>query len=36
VIAFLSANHIHPDIAIVSFVLAPQDDGHLARHAATG
>jgi uncharacterized protein YbcI len=23
VIAFLSANHIHPDIAIVSFVLAP-------------
>ena len=28
VIAFLSANHIDPDIAIESFVLAPQDDGH--------
>jgi uncharacterized protein YbcI len=27
VIAFLSANHIDPDIAIESFVLAPQDDG---------
>ena len=32
VIAFLSANHIDPDIAIESFVLAPQDDGH-PRHA---
>jgi hypothetical protein len=28
VIAFLSANHIDPDIAIESFVLAPQNDGH--------
>ena len=28
VIAFLSANHIEPDIAIESFVLAPRDDGH--------
>jgi uncharacterized protein YbcI len=27
VIAFLSANHIDPDVAIESFVLAPQDDG---------
>jgi uncharacterized protein YbcI len=27
VIAFLSANHLDPDIAIESFVLAPQDDG---------
>jgi uncharacterized protein YbcI len=32
VIAFLSANHIDPDIAIESFILAPQDDGH-PRHA---
>jgi uncharacterized protein YbcI len=32
VIAFLSANHIDPDIAIESFVLAPQDNGH-PRHA---
>ena len=32
VIAFLSANHIDPDIAIESFVLAPQDDGR-PRHA---
>ena len=32
VIAFLSANHIDPDMAIESFVLAPQDDGH-SRHA---
>ena len=31
-IAFLSANHIDPDIAIESFMLAPQDDGH-PRHA---
>jgi uncharacterized protein YbcI len=29
VIAFLSANHIDPDIAIESFVLASQADGHL-------
>ena len=29
VIAFLSANHIDPDIAIESFVLASQHDGHL-------
>ena len=28
VIAFLSANHVNPDIAIESFMLAPQDDGH--------
>ena len=34
VIAFLSANHIDPDIAIESFMLAPQDDGH-PRHAPT-
>ena len=27
VIAFLSANHVDPDIAIESFVLAPQDNG---------
>jgi uncharacterized protein YbcI len=33
VIAFLSANHVDPDIAIESFVLAPQDNGHHARHA---
>ena len=33
VIAFLSANHVDPDIAIESFVLAPQDNGHQARHA---
>ena len=32
VIAFLSANHIDPDMAIESFALAPQDDGH-PRHA---
>jgi uncharacterized protein YbcI len=28
VIAFLSANHLNPDIAIESFMLAPQNDGH--------
>ena len=28
VIAFLSANHLDPDIAIESFMLAPQDDGN--------
>jgi uncharacterized protein YbcI len=28
VIAFLSANHVNPDIAIESFMLAPQNDGH--------
>jgi uncharacterized protein YbcI len=28
VIAFLSANHLNPDIAIESFMLAPQPDGH--------
>ena len=27
VIAFLSANHVDPDIAIESFVLAPRDNG---------
>jgi uncharacterized protein YbcI len=27
VLAFLSANHVEPDIAIESFVLAPQDGG---------
>jgi uncharacterized protein YbcI len=27
VIAFLSANHLDPDIAIENFMLAPQDDG---------
>ena len=32
VTAFLSANHIDPDVAIESFMLAPQDDGH-SRHA---
>jgi uncharacterized protein YbcI len=35
VIAFLSANHINPDIAIESFVLAPQSDGHLPADADT-
>jgi uncharacterized protein YbcI len=28
VIAFLSANHLDPDIAIESFMLGPQNDGH--------
>ena len=28
VIAFLSANHIDPDVAIESFMLASEDDGH--------
>jgi uncharacterized protein YbcI len=28
VIAFLSANHIDPDLAIESFMLAPQNNGH--------
>ena len=28
VVAFLSANHIEPDMAIESFMLAPQNDGH--------
>jgi uncharacterized protein YbcI len=28
VIAFLSANHVDPDIAIESFVLASQNNGH--------
>jgi uncharacterized protein YbcI len=28
VIAFLSANNLDPDLAIESFMLAPQDDGH--------
>jgi uncharacterized protein YbcI len=28
VIAFLSANHLDPDIAIESFMLAPQNDGN--------
>ena len=27
VIAFLSANHLDPDLAIETFVLAPQNDG---------
>lgn len=27
VIAFLSANHLDPDVAIENFMLAPQDDG---------
>jgi uncharacterized protein YbcI len=35
VIAFLSANHIDPDIAIESFMLAPQSDGHLPAAAVT-
>jgi len=35
VIAFLSANHINPDIALESFVLAPQSDGHLPADANT-
>ena len=28
VIAFLSANHVDPDVAIESFMLASEDDGH--------
>jgi uncharacterized protein YbcI len=28
VIAFLSANHLDPDLAIESFMLAPHHDGH--------
>jgi uncharacterized protein YbcI len=35
VIAFLSANHLDPDLAIESFMLAPQDDGHPPRAADT-
>ena len=35
VIAFLSANHIDPDVAIESFMLAPQADGHLPTAADT-
>ena len=35
VIAFLSANHIEPDIAIESFMLAPQADGHRPNAADT-
>jgi uncharacterized protein YbcI len=27
VIAFLSANHIDPDIAVETFILAPEEDG---------
>ena len=29
VVAFLSANHIDPDVAIESFVLAPRTDGSI-------
>jgi uncharacterized protein YbcI len=35
VIAFLSANHLDPDLAIESFMLAPQHDGHPAPAEAT-
>jgi uncharacterized protein YbcI len=35
VIAFLSANHLDPDLAIESFMLAPQDDGHPAPAGGT-
>jgi len=27
VVAFLSANHIDPDIAVKTFILAPSNDG---------
>jgi uncharacterized protein YbcI len=36
VIAFLSANHLDPDLAIENFMLAPQDDGHRAPAEPTG
>lgn len=29
VLAFLSANHLAPDIAVETFILAPRDDGAL-------
>jgi hypothetical protein len=35
VIAFLSANHVDPDVAIESFMLAPRSDGHLPAAADT-
>jgi uncharacterized protein YbcI len=35
VIAYLSANHLDPDLAIENFMLAPQDDGHPAPAEAT-
>jgi hypothetical protein len=28
VLAFFSANHIGPDAALESFLLAPREDGH--------
>ncbi len=39
VIAFLSANHVDPDVAIESFVLEPTDDhrdGSAAEHSKNG
>jgi len=35
VIAFLSANHLDPDLAIENFLLAPQDDGQPPRAEGT-
>jgi uncharacterized protein YbcI len=35
VVAFLSANHVEPDIAIESFVLAPEDDDEPSQPAAS-
>jgi uncharacterized protein YbcI len=35
VIAFLSANHLDPDLAIENFMVAPRDDGHPAPAEAT-
>jgi uncharacterized protein YbcI len=31
VIAFLSANHVEPDIAVETFILAPADEASLER-----
>jgi uncharacterized protein YbcI len=36
VIAFLSANHLDPDLAIENFMLAPQDDGQPSPAEGTG
>jgi hypothetical protein len=33
VIAFLSANHVEPDIAVETFILAPADEASLERSA---
>jgi len=35
VVAFLSANHVDPDVAVESFLLAPLDNGG-GNHAASG